>query len=126
MKKDEIVIELHRSANENGLLPTLYAVFGKSVKVIVPFSKKACDTEIDAIEFSVRALNALKRAGLFTIGDVIDSIAEEKLSQIRNLGKKTVNEIRTQILTFGYDKLNEREKANFFYEILENNCKKGA
>jgi DNA-directed RNA polymerase alpha subunit len=126
MKKDEIVIELHKSANENGLLPTLYAVFGKSAKVIVPFSKKACDTEIDAIDFSVRALNALKRAGLFTIGDVIDSIAREELSKIRNLGKKTVNEIQTQILMFGYNKLNEREKVDFFFEILENNCKKGS
>ena len=126
MKKNEIVIELHKSANENGLLPTLYAIFGKNVKVFVPFSKKACDTEIDAIDFSVRALNALKRAGLFTIGDVIDSIAREELSKIRNLGKKTVNEIQTQILMFGYNKLNEREKVDFFYEILENNCKKGA
>ena len=126
MKKDEIVIELHKSANENGLIPTLYGVFGKSVKINIPFSKKACDTEIDVIDFSVRALNALKRAGMFTIGDVIESISREELSKIRNLGKKTVNEIQTQILMFGYDKLNKQERADFFYKILENNCRKGA
>ena len=123
MKKDEVVIELYKSANENGLVPTLYGAFGKSVKVSVPFSKKACDTEVDNIEFSVRAMNALKRAGLFTIGDIIDCITREELSRIRNLGKKTVNEIQTRILSYGYERLTENEKKRFFYEVVNNNCR---
>ena len=126
MKKDEVVIELYKSANENGLIPTLYGTFGKSVKVSVPFSKKACDTEVDNIEFSVRAMNALKRAGLFTIGDIIDCITREELSRIRNLGKKTVNEIQTRILSYGYERLTENEKKRFFSEVVDNNCRKGA
>ena len=126
MKKDEVVIELYKSANENGLIPTLYGTFGKSVKVSVPFSKKACDTEVDNIEFSVRAMNALKRAGLFTIGDIIDCITREELSRIRNLGKKTVNEIQTRILSYGYERLTENEKKRFFYEVVDNNSRKGA
>ena len=126
MKKDEVVIELYKSANENGLIPTLHGTFGKSVKVSVPFSKKACDTEVDNIEFSVRAMNALKRAGLFTIGDIIDCITREELSRIRNLGKKTVNEIQTRILSYGYERLTENEKKRFFYEVVDNNCRKGA
>ena len=126
MKKDEVVIELYKSANENGLIPTLYGTFGKSVKVSVPFSKKACDTEVDNIEFSVRAMNALKRAGLFTIGDIIDCITREELSRIRNLGKKTVNEIQTRILSYGYERLTENEKKRVFYEVVDNNCRKGA
>ena len=126
MKKDEVVIELYKSANENGLIPTLYGTFGKSVKVSVPFSKKACDTEVDNIEFSVRAMNALKRAGLFTIGDIIDCITREELSRIRNLGKKTVNEIQTRILSYGYERLTENEKKRFFCEVVDNNCRKGA
>lgn len=123
MKKDEVVIELYHSAKENGLIPTLHGVFGKNIKVTVPFSQKACDTEIDVIDFSVRATNALKRAGLFTIGDVIDSISRENLSKIRNLGKKTANEIQTHILAFGYERLTETEKRCFFYDLIENNCK---
>lgn len=123
MMKDEIVIELYKSANENGLIPTLYGAFGKSVKVSVPFSKKACDTEVDNIEFSVRAMNALKRAGLFTIGDIIDCITREELSRIRNLGKKTANEIQTRILSYGYERLTENEKKRFFYEVVNNNCR---
>ena len=122
MKKDEVVNELFKSANENGLIITLYGVFGKCVKVNIPFSQKACDTSIDELDFSVRANNSMKRVGVFTIGEVIDLIANDGLLRIRNLGKKTQNEIKTRILVFGYERLTENEKKRFFYAVVEKNC----
>ena len=122
MKKDEVVNELLKSANENGIITTLYSVFGKCIKVSVPFSQKACDTSIDELDFSVRASNALKRASIFTIGQAIDLIADDGLLRIRNLGKKTQNEIKTRILAFGYERLTELEKKRFFYDVVERNC----
>ena len=121
MMKDRVVIELLKSANENGIIATLYDVFGKCIKVSVPFSQKACDTSIDELDFSVRASNALKRASIFTIGQAIDLIADDGLLRIRNLGKKTQNEIKTRILAFGYERLTEAEKKRFFYEMLSEN-----
>ena len=123
MNQNEIVNELLRSANENGLIITLSEVFGKNIKISVPFSQRACETSIDELDFSVRASNAMKRAGIFTIGEVIDLIASEDLTRIRNLGKKTVNEIKTRILLFGYDKLTEQEKKRFFHILWQNNYK---
>ena len=122
MKKDEVVNELLRSANENGLITTIYGVFGKCVKVSIPFSQKACDTSIDELDFSVRANNSMKRVGVFTIGEVIDLIASDGLLRIRNLGKKTQNEIKTRILVFGYEKLTENERRRFFYDVVDKNC----
>lgn len=122
MNKTAIAEKLYISACENGVIYTLYGVFGKSVNVKIPFGKKGCDTSIDELEFSVRAMNALKRAGLFTIGDVVDCIAADRLSQIRNLGVKTVSEIKTTILAFGYDKLTTYEKKQFFSDVLQLNC----
>ena len=121
MKKDEVVNELLRSVNENGLIITLYGVFGKCVKVSIPFSRKACEMSIDDIDFSPRANNSLKRAGVFTIGEIIDLIADDGLLRIRNLGKKTQNEIKTRILNFGYERLSEVERKYFFYEFLKRN-----
>ena len=121
MKKDEVVNELLRSANENGLITTIYGVFGKCVKVSIPFSRKACEMSIDDIDFSPRANNSLKRAGVFTIGEIIDLIADDGLLRIRNLGKKTQNEIKTRILNFGYERLSEVERKYFFYEFLKRN-----
>jgi DNA-directed RNA polymerase alpha subunit len=122
MKKEEIVTELVNSVDRNGLVTTLYGVFGKSVKVSVPFSQKACDMSVDDIDFSPRANNSLKRAGVFTIGEIIDLIADDGLLRIRNLGKKTQNEIKTRILAFGYERLTEAERKRFFYDIVERNC----
>ena len=112
MKKDEVVNELLRSANENGIILTLYGVFGKYIKVSIPFSQRACEMSVDDIDFSPRANNSLKRAGVFTIGEIIDLIADDGLLRIRNLGKKTQNEIKTRIMVFGYEKLNEKELVN--------------
>ena len=44
MNQIEIVNELLRSANENGLLPTLDCVFGKNINISIAFSQRACDT----------------------------------------------------------------------------------
>ena len=91
-------------------------------RISVPFSQKACDMSVDDIDFSPRANNSLKRAGVFTIGEIIDLIADDGLLRIRNLGKKTQNEIKTRILAFGYERLTEAEKKRFFYDIVERNC----
>ena len=122
MKKEQVVLELYESVKENGLIETIHTVFGKGIKVSIAFSRSACDTEIDFLDFSVRAMNSLKRAGRFTVGEVVDAIISEELSKIRNLGRKTDNEIRTRILAFGYEKLTENEKKAFLYDMLERNC----
>lgn len=121
MRKDEIVNELFLAAEENDLVDVLDAVFGKTLKVSIPFSQKTCDMGIDTLDFSVRANNAMKRAGLFTIGEVAEIIAGGELAKIRNLGKKTENEIKTRLLVFGYDKLGDKEKKDFFSDLLDLN-----
>ena len=125
MKKDEVVNELLKSANESGVIVALYGAFGKCVNISIPFSRKACDTSIDELDFSVRASNAMKRASIFTIGQAIDLIADDGLLQIRNLGKKTQNEIKTRVLVFGFERLTEIEKTYFFRGVVEKQFHKG-
>ena len=47
---------------------------------------------IEKIGLSVRSLNALRRVKVFTVGDMLQH-TEESLMQIRNLGRKSVQEI---------------------------------
>ena len=67
------------------------------------------------------ASNAIKRTGLFTIGELADAIAGEKLSDIRNLGKKSENETKTKLLEYCYEYLTEREQVGFLYDVIERN-----
>ena len=121
MELEQTVGKLLELAKETGIVPVLYGVLGKTVQVNLSFTAKACATELDELEFSVRASNALKRAGVFTVGQAVDLIAEDGLLRIRNLGKKTQNEIKTRILAFGYDRLQENEKRQFLRTALVKN-----
>lgn len=121
MIKETVVNELVASAEQNGLIATLYSIFGKSVKVSIPFSRKTLDSSVDEIDFSVRSSNALKRTGLMQVGEVVDAIEDERLPKVRNLGKKSYIEIQTKLLALGYSKLTDVEKKRFFYDVLERN-----
>lgn len=107
--------------NEHGLVQVVHDVIGSNVSVEIWFDGCVCKTSIDEISFSVRSLNALKRAGLFTIGDVVDAIANDGLLCIRNLGRKSVNEIKTRILAYGFEKLSANDKVEFIRRLLNSN-----
>lgn len=68
------------------------------------------DKTIDELELSVRSYNCLKRAGISTIGELCDR-SEEDMKKIRNLGKKSLEEILQKIkelgLTLRYDGASE-------------------
>ena len=121
MNQDLLAKDLYEKAKSDGLIPTLYSTVGNNIKTSIAFSQSACDAGIDSIDFSVRASNALKRSGLMTIGSVIDAIMNDELLRIRNLGRKSYNEIKTKILLYGYERLNEWEKIAFFNYLVSNN-----
>ena len=57
---------------------------------------KTLETPIEEIEFSVRAYNCLKRAGIHTVQDLI-SKREVEVTKIRNLGKKSLKEVLDKV-----------------------------
>lgn len=54
---------------------------------------------IEDLELSVRAFNCLKRANIHTIGDLTGK-TEDELGKIRNLGKKSVDEILEKLKSY--------------------------
>ena len=121
MNKADVVNTLIQSAESNGLIRTIYSIFGKSVKVSIPFGEKTLDSSVDEIDFSVRSSNCLKRTGMMQIRDVVEAIEDERLLRVRNLGKTSYSEIQTKLLVLGYSKLSAIEKKRFFYDLLERN-----
>ena len=61
---------------------------------------KKLETSIDDLDFSVRAYNCLKRAGVNTLGDLTEK-TELEMMKIRNLGKKSLKEIIEKIKDMG-------------------------
>ena len=61
---------------------------------------KTLETPIEEIEFSVRAYNCLKRAGIHTVQDLINK-KEVEVTKIRNLGKKSLKEVLDKVEEMG-------------------------
>lgn len=63
---------------------------------------KTLETPIEEVEFSVRAYNCLKRAGIHTVQDLVNK-KEVEVTKIRNLGKKSLKEVLDKIKELGLD-----------------------
>ena len=86
----KIVADLNNIADATGIIAE------KKVDQII----KTLETPIEEIEFSVRAYNCLKRAGIHTMQDLIDK-REVDVTKIRNLGKKSLKEVLDKVKEMG-------------------------
>lgn len=57
------------------------------------------DIKIDELNLSVRAFNCLKRANINTLAELVDK-TEDDLSKVRNLGKKSIDEIKEHLAAY--------------------------
>ena len=58
--------------------------------------QKALETAIEDLDFSVRAYNCLKRAGIHTLQDLVNK-SDTDIMKIRNLGKKSLKEVLDKV-----------------------------
>ena len=56
---------------------------------------------IEELDLSVRSFNCLKRAGINTVADLI-SKTQEDMMKVRNLGRKSLEEVIAKLDSFGY------------------------
>lgn len=81
-------------------LNSISDVSGMMAEKKVDTITKTLETPIEEIEFSVRAYNCLKRAGIHTVQDLI-SKKEVEVTKIRNLGKKSLKEVIDKVKELG-------------------------
>lgn len=60
------------------------------------------ETSIEELEFSVRSYNCLKRAGMHTVADIV-SKSEHDMIKVRNLGKKSLDEVLKKVADLGLE-----------------------
>ena len=82
----EIVANINNIANVTGLMKEK----AEDPKV------KALETPIEELDFSVRAYNCLKRAGVHTLQNLVNK-SDAEVMKIRNLGKKSLKEVLDKV-----------------------------
>jgi len=70
--------------------------------------KKTLYMSIEELDLSVRPLNCLKRAGIFTVEDLIRKTEDEML-KVRNLGRKSLDEVIEKLNKLGLSLSNKDE-----------------
>ena len=62
--------------------------------------EKVMEMSIDELELSVRSYNCLKRAGINTVEELTQK-SEEDMMKVRNLGKKSLDEVKAKLEELG-------------------------
>jgi DNA-directed RNA polymerase subunit alpha len=70
--------------------------------------EKVLEMTIEELDMSVRSFNCLKRAGIDTVEDLINR-TEEDMIKVRNLGKKSLEEVIQKLHSLGLDLKREEE-----------------
>ena len=64
--------------------------------------EKILEMTIEELDLSVRSFNCLKRAGINTVGDLINK-SEEDMMKVRNLGRKSLEEVVWKMASLGFN-----------------------
>ena len=70
--------------------------------------EKVLEMTIEELDLSVRSFNCLKRAGINTVEDLINK-TEEDMMRVRNLGRKSLDEVVAKLASLGFTLHDEDE-----------------
>jgi DNA-directed RNA polymerase subunit alpha len=89
---------------------SLIAEFGEVTVEVEPeveesrIPDRVAGASIEDLDLSVRAFNCLKRAGIATVGEILEKLDrdEDELLAIRNFGQKSLDELKEKLTAKGY------------------------
>ena len=113
-------IALREQADKNGILETLRKIGVH--EAIVPYSTRLAELSIDEINLTVRSSNGLKRASIHTYSQLYERMQTDSgLINIRNIGQKSLKEIKQLFFEECYTRLLPYERAKYWQDILDAN-----
>ncbi len=78
------------------------------VESVATVKEKVLEMTIEELDMSVRSFNCLKRAGIDTVEDLI-SRTEDEMIRVRNLGKKSLEEVIAKLHSLGLELKKEED-----------------
>ena len=115
-------VALRDQADKSGVLSTLHQLGIHDA--LAPYSTRLAELSIDEMNLTVRSSNGLKRASIHTFGSLKEVLAiENGLLNIRNIGQKSIKEIKQLFFEECYNRLLPYEKAHYWQEVLDSQQK---
>ena len=114
----ERAVALREQADKIGILETLKKL--GIHEAIVPYRTRLAELSIDEMNLTVRSSNGLKRANIHSLGQLKERLEiENGLINIRNIGQKSLKEIKQLFFEECYQRLLSYEKAQYWQEVLD-------
>ena len=118
----EQAVALRDQADKAGILATLQKL--GTQEAIVPYSFRLADLSIDEMNLIVRSSNGLKRANIHSFRQLKERLEiENGLINIRNIGQKSLKEIKQLFFEECYIRLLPYEKAQYWQEEIDRHLK---
>jgi DNA-directed RNA polymerase alpha subunit len=112
---DTIINELAKGVTISTALSTVYT----KRKVTIPYKKQWFDIDVRDLGLDSRSSNALKRAHLDTLNDLMAYIEDDhKPIDIRNLGVGSGKKLMEKILDYAWTCMDDKEKAEFLIDAV--------
>ena len=89
--------------------------------VMIPYRDEMNDVAITSLPMSNRAINAIMRGRLQTIGEVVNYCNEHKITSVLNVGKTVGIELFETILDYCWEHMDQDEKVWFLIDTVERN-----
>ena len=108
---------LREQAEQGGPSAILTRIGAQQTRI--PFRRRMAALSLEELNLSVRSRNCLMRAGLRTFGDLNEQLGREgDITQIRNLGAKSREEIIRVFRAECYARLIMAEKLDYWQRVL--------
>lgn len=117
---DVMDIIVSKIAEGDKFSKALQKVYSKR-KVVIPYNEENFQISLMELGASPRATNALLRAKLRTVGDVIEFCKTNKITEIVNLGRNSGIEIFETILDYCWNHMSQKERVLFLVDTVERN-----
>lgn len=115
---DRVVDELAKGKTISEALTSVYY----KRKVRIPIRDSITDVKIEELGLVGRTTNAIRRAHLRTVGDVVSFIERgRKMNDIPTLGRVSIRDFMEAILNYAWSTMTLQEKVDFLMATVEQN-----
>ncbi|MBO4374459.1 MAG: hypothetical protein J5829_05075 [Lachnospiraceae bacterium] len=82
----------------------------------------AMEEKIDSLDLSVRSRNCLRRAGYDTVNSFVNDFdRREDFLRLRNVGRRSIEEIMMKLFLYTYDNLKPEKRKAYLEKVREMN-----
>jgi DNA-directed RNA polymerase alpha subunit len=90
-------------------------------RVAIPYNDDMLAISVRNLHMSSRTTNALMRAHLVTLGEVVRLCNQQKITDVKAMGTSGGTELFESVLNYLWEEMTEDEKMSFLIDVVERN-----